>query len=337
MEINDAARWHANLASALVGVWNSDPAQHKVLHDYLGDWRTNVATTQDEFLAGATRCLTQNGASIAFLQAVTTAATVDACEELDNAFDRLVDLVKGQYHALASWDAGDDVTLVKETRRDHLFPDPAPFCALGATACVPPEPGGTGLPSQEVKLTVVPALLGPPTWASVPSLLCHELVAHITQAAPMESVDSFAEGWMDLVAWQYHEAWIGELFPQWSLFATSSANQLRELTSMRHSGLGEVPQETRAVRVTGTDAAERVNKLVTALVRESGLPPNSDFWRLSLQLCRLSTTPKERSTFVSAVLDAMAGPDLRVTRRWSDCVDGWIHDQISASEVLLFR
>ncbi len=192
------------------------------------------------------------------------------------------------------------------------------------------------MPSTTVKVTFVPALLGPPTWASVPSLLCHELIAHINQAAPMRSTDSFAEGWMDVVAEHYHQAWIGDLFPQCREFAVRSATELGVLTSQRYPTLKAISNKTRAVRATGALAARQVDAQLTALVKAEGLAPNREFERMSLQLNRVPASAAQREAFVTAVIEASHGPDGQAARRWGECLAGWLRDEVPASEVFSF-
>jgi hypothetical protein len=335
VEINDAMRWHATLAQALVGVWASAPDVHEVLQHYLSEWEHNPASSQAAFLTDVAQHLNDRGASPAVVDAIN-ASTVDGDKALDMMFVKLVYKAKVEYEALSSWGVVDHVKLNPGPQTEAVFPDRAPYGALGATACVPSLPGPSGMPSSTVKLTLVPALLGPPTWASLPSLLCHELIAHVNQASPMKSVDPFGEGWMDVVAGQYCEAWIGELFPQCREFAIASARQLTEVTTQRYPGLTRISDKTRAVRVNGTLAARQVQRQVTALVKASGRSPNREFERLSLQLNRVAVSAEKREAFVSAVIQALNGSDVRVARRWAECIYGWLRQEIPASDVLLF-
>lgn len=335
MDIDEAVRWHATLAHALVSVWTSAPRLQRVLHNYLGEWEHNVAMGEDEYLLDVAQHLKMRGAPDALVD-VITAATVDGYQALDAMFGHLVDKVKAEYEAVSSWGVSDDVKLTKAFQTDPVFPEQAPYCALGATACVLPRPDSGGMPSTTVKLTFVPALLGPPTWASVPSLLCHELIAHINQAAPMRSTDPFGEGWMDVVAQQYHQAWISDLFPQCREFAIRSATELGVLTGQRYPGLREISDKTRAVRETGTLAARQVNAQVTALVQAEGRAPSREFEWLSLQLNRVPSSAAKRVAFVAAVIEALNGADGKAARRWGECLTSWLHDEALASEIFSF-
>ncbi len=336
MEIGEAARWHATLAHALVCVWTSASEMQEVLQNYLREWGRIVATDEDEFLNGVAEHLKVRGAPSTLVDAITAATVdgyVDGYTVLDAIFGKLVDKVRAEYEAVSSWGVSDDVKLVKAFQTDPVFPDQAPYCALGATACVLPRPDSGGMPSTTVKVTFVPALLGPPTWASVPSLLCHELIAHINQAAPMRSTDPFAEGWMDVVAEHYHQAWVGDLFPQCREFAIRSATELGVLTSQRYPALKAISNKTRAVRVNGALAARQVDAQLTALVKAEGLAPNREFERLSLQLNRVPTSTARREAFVAAVIEASHGSDGQAARRWGECLLSWLRDEASASEV----
>jgi hypothetical protein len=308
---------------------------HRVIHNYLGEWEHQDAESEDEYLHDLAQHLKMRRAPNALIEAVT-AATIDGYQALDAMFGMLVDRVKAEYEAVSSWDVGDDIKLIKAFQTDPVFPDPAPYGALGATACVLPKPNSGGMPSTTVKVTFVPALLGPPTWASVPSLLCHELVAHINQAAPMKSTDSFGEGWMDVVAQRYHQAWIGDLFPQCREFAMRCAMELGTLTSLRYPGLKAISDKTRAVRIAGTLAASQVNAQLTALVKTDGRAPDHEFERMSLQLNRVPASAEKREAFVDAVIEALNGPDGTTARKWGECLASWLGDEASPSEVLSF-
>jgi hypothetical protein len=335
VKIEDAARWHATLAHALVGVWTSASKLHKVLHNYLGEWEDNDAPSQDAFLQDAADHLKKRRASSAVIDAAT-AARIDGFEALDTIFGELVNKARAEYEAFSTWDVGDVVTLMKAYQTDPVFPDAAPYGALGVTACVLPRPDSGGMPSSTVKLTFVPSLLGPPTWVSVPSVLCHELIAHINQAAPMRSTDPFGEGWMDVVAEHYHQEWIGDLFPQCREFAMRSATELAVLTSQRYPRLKAISDKTRAVRVVGALAARQVDAQMTALVKAEGRAPNREFERMSLQLNRVTAPAAKREAFVTAVIQALKGPDGRTARRWGDCLAGWLSGEITASDILSF-
>jgi hypothetical protein len=335
VELGDAARWHATVAHALVCLWALAPNLHQVLHNYLGEWEQQGAESEAEYLRDLAQHLKMRGAPSALIDAVT-ATPIDGYQALDAMFGILVDKVKAEYEALSSWGAGDVVELVKAFQTDPVFPDRAPYGALGATACVPPEPDSGGMPSTTVKVTFVPALLGPPTWASMPSLLCHELVAHINQAAPMTSTDPFGEGWMDVVAQGYHLAWIGDLFPQCREFAMRCAAELGTLTSQRYPGLKAISDKTRAVRVAGTLAASQVDAQLTALVRAEGRAPDREFERLSLQLNRVPASAAKREAFVYAVIEALNGLDGKVARRWGECLASWLRGAATPSDVLSF-
>ena len=335
MKIEEAVRWHATLAQALVCLWTSAPKMHQVLQNYLGEWEQQDAKGENEYLHDLAQHLKMRRAPNALIEAVT-AATIDGYQALDAMFGMLVDKVKAEYEAVSSWGAGDDVKLIKAFQTDPVFPDLAPYGALGATACVLPRPDSGGMPSSTVKVTFVPALLGPPTWASVPSLLCHELVAHINQAAPMTSTDPFGEGWMDVVAQRYHQAWIGDLFPHCREFALRCAAELGMLTSQRYPGLKAISDKTRAVRVAGTLAASQVNAQLTALVRAEGGVPDREFERMSLQLNRVPASAAKREAFVSAVIEALNGLDGTAARRWGECLASWLHDEATPSDVLSF-
>jgi hypothetical protein len=216
-------------------------------------------------------------------------------------FEAALALARDYYQRWADWSVAS-VDLAKGARETRVYPDRAGFGELGVVACVPPreEPGAPAV----VKLTFIPGLLGPPSWASVPYLLCHELICHVNQAAPMSSVDPFGEGWMDLVALQLHNHWAEEIFPWAPALARSAAARLSDDVLRRWSGLEAPHMEARAVRSQGREAAwwvqEKLEKL-RPFHDPGGVP--SELIRLSLQLNRASRTFAGRMNFISKVND----------------------------------
>ena len=198
-------------------------------------------------------------------------------------------------------------------------------------ACVPPREE-TEDPAV-VKLTFVPSRLGPPSWAAVPYLLCHELVCHVNQAAPLSSEDPFAEGWMDMVALQLHNQWAEDIFPWAPARARKAASRLSEAVLTRWRDLPEPYMTTRAVRAQGQEAARLVEEKLHPFHDPS--QPVPELVRLSLQLNRASPTVADRLEFVSKVNDVEFDPVLHA--RLLAELRLWYENSGRAAKVLSFR
>jgi hypothetical protein len=178
----------------------------------------------------------------------------------------------------------------------------------------------------------VPSLLGPPSWASVPYLLCHELICHVNQAAPMSSEDPLAEGWMDMVALQLHNRWATRIFPWAPQQAVNAANRLSDEVLKRWRGLPEPHLTTRAIRSNGREAAQWVE----GKLQPFGDPRQdlSDLARLSLQLNRVSPAMAGRLAFVAKVNNSRF--DLGLQARLLASLRRWHEDPGNAVGVLSF-
>jgi hypothetical protein len=151
---------------------------------------------------------------------------------------------------------------------------------------------------------------GPPSWAAIPYLLCHELVCHVNQGAPMDSGDPFAEGWMDLVAMRLHDEWANEIFPWAPAMARSAASRLSDVVLRRWQGLAEPSMTTRAARVQGRYAAEFVAQLLEPSRNATDRGPG-ELTCLSLQLNVVPSIVAARKDFVSRVNQARFDPALQ--------------------------
>ena len=217
-------------------------------------------------------------------------------EYLHSMFEAALTRARDCYQRWADWSVASvnlDVTVVATP----FTLIPPGFGELGVVACVPPreEPEAPAI----VKLTFIPGLLGPPSWASVPYLLCHEMICHVNQSAPMSSEDPFGEGWMDLIALQLHDQWAEEIFPWAPSLARSAAARLSDDVLRRWRGLPEPHMTTRGLRYAGREAARWVEEKLVPFHDPSKVP--SELIRLSLQLNRASPTVADRMEFISKV------------------------------------
>jgi len=298
----DAWRVHAALAHQLLDTWPVCPKDHQIVQSELEDWSLRAENNADKYLRLLIGRLRSAGVQQRVLDALD--GVQDQLEHVDeylrSMFEAALGLTRDCYQRWADWSvAGVDLKLGAVT--NPVYPDLAGFGELGVVACVPPreEPGAPAI----VKLTFIPGLLGPPSWASVPYLLCHELICHVNQAGPMSSEDPFGEGWMDLVALQLHNHWAGKIFPWAPALARSAGARLSDDVLRRWRGLPEPHMTTRAVRSRGREAARWVEDELKQLTRTNRRSVPSELIRLSLQLNRASPTLAGRIEFISKVND----------------------------------
>jgi hypothetical protein len=313
----DAWKVHAALAHQLLDIWPACPRAHQIVQSELEDWSLRAADSADEYLRLLIGRLRSAGVEQRVLDVLD--GVQDALEHVDeylrSMFEAALTLARDCYQRWADWSAAS-VNLDVAAATNPVYPDRPGFGELGAVACVPPreEPRAPAI----VKLTFIPGLLGPPSWASVPYLLCHELICHVNQAAPMSSEDPFGEGWMDLVALQLHNHWAEEIFPWAPALARSSAARLSDDVLRRWRGLPEPHMSTRGLRYAGREAARWVEEKLVPFHDPSKVP--SELIRLSLQLNRASPTVADRIEFISRV-NCKSNPRLQAgllaqLRRW---------------------
>lgn len=320
MKPGDAWRVHAAVSHALLDVWAIIPVAQEVLQDEIEAWSKRKVDTADAYLALIVDRLASAGAEPQAMKALENVAAelgrIDGY--LDSMFEKAVSLVSGCYRTWADWNVAG-VRLEKAAAAKPVYPDPVKFGKFGVVACVPPR---EGTDPTIVKLTFVPRLLGPPSWATIPYLLCHELVCHANQAAPMSTCDAFAEGWMDLVALRLHHEWAVQMFPWAPSAAREAAEKLSSDVLDRWPDLPEPHMSTRGVRYQGRLAAMWVEEILEPFHDPGSSAP--ELIRLSLQLNRTSPTLAGRLDFIAKVLDgkttdkALKAKLLLALRRWCD-------------------
>ena len=331
MDGSEASRLHASLAHSLLPVWIVCTRVHEVLHTELSLWQQRAIANEDEFFQ---QILTR------FRMMNVEPDAVDALNRIESGYERLNEIfqklsqrVRARYEATADWDEAGDPELVKAWVANPPYPDEAPFGMLGVAACVPPR--RLNGHAAQVKLTFAPSLLGPPSWAAMPYLLCHELVCHVSQRAPTDSGDPFAEGWMDLVAHRMHDRWVRSVFPWAPEFAHDSAEELSRITRRRGNGIPHPHDKTRAARQVGRSAAGRMEELLRLA---GSVRPAAALERLSLQLNRVDATVADRLAFVGLINScAGTGPEQLGKRyRLRELLGQWLVGEVDARKVLFF-
>ncbi len=327
----DAFKAHAALAHRLLDTWPVCPRAQQIVQSELSDWPLRPGDYAGEYLGLITGRLRSAGLERRVLDALD--GVQDELQHVDEylrtMFEDVLALTRDCYQHWADWSV-PSVELDVATVSNPVYPDSANFGELGVVACVPPREEARAPAS--VKLTFVPGLLGPPSWASVPYLLCHELICHVNQAAPMSSEDPFAEGWMDLVALQLHDQWAEEIFPWAPALARDAAARLSDTVLQRWSGLPEPHMHTRALRNVGHVAARWVQDKLRPFHDPAQVLP--ELIRLSLQLNRVPLTVAGRMEFISKVNLGSSEP--RLQARLLARLRQWLEGAKKADEVLSF-
>ena len=327
----DALKVHAALAHGLLDTWPVCPRAQQVVQSELQGWPLRPQEDAGEYLLFLTDRLRSAGVERRVLSALD--GVPDEFPRVDGyltaMFETTVALVRDCYRRWADWPV-QSVELDVAAVSNPIYPDSASFGELGVVACVPPREEAET--SAVVKLTFVPGLLGPPSWASVPYLLCHELICHVNQAAPMSSEDPFAEGWMDLVALQLHDRWAEEIFPWAPELARRAAGRLSDAVLQRWPGLQEPHMRTRALRFLGREAAQWVQAKLRPFHDPGRIPP--ELIRLSLQLNRVPLTVADRLEFISKINRSRFEP--RVQASLLARLRLWLEDLEKADRVLSF-
>jgi len=332
MKLGDVRRIHSALAHTLLNVWPICPLAQQVVQSELEGWSLRSRDTADKYLRLIIGRLRSGGVEQSVSDVLggvqNELQSIDGY--LNSMFDMTVARVRDCYQSWADWTV-PTVRLEVSAARNPIYPDHASFGELGAVACVPPR---KGTDPAVVKLTFVPSLLGPPSWASVPYLLCHELVCHANQAAPMDSEDPFAEGWMDLVAKRLHDHWIEEIFPWAPALARDAANRLYYLIEQRWPRMPEPHMTTRAARKVGRVAATWVEKKLQPF--QDVQEPVPALVRLSLQLNRASPTFAGRVAFIGKVNNAGIS-DHELQAKLLAELRRWLEGHSSADNILSFE
>jgi hypothetical protein len=327
----DVLKVHAALAHQLLDTWPVCPKAQQVVHSELWDWPLREADNAEDYLALITGRLRSGGIERSVRDALDGVQDqfLRIDEYLRSMFDVALALARDCYRRWADWSV-ESVKLDWTAVSNPIYPGSANFGELGVVACVPPREDARA--PATVKLTFVPGLLGPPSWASVPYLLCHELICHVNQAAPMSSEDPFAEGWMDLVALQLHDQWAEEIFPWAPALARAAAARLSDAVLQRWPGMPEPHMTTRAARSLGREAAQWVREKLRPFLDPGQAVP--ELIRLSLQLNRVSLTVADRLEFVSRVNSGRADP--RVQAHLLARLRLWLENIEKADRVLSF-
>jgi hypothetical protein len=331
---NDA---HLAVAHALAGVWTLlSPTEQQAVAGELAQWNNanHCHSTAEEHLQHLQSSLA--GKIRPDAKPRLLAARLDPC-----LLAVLYDAVSKLVFALYGMTPPKPIPLeVVGAGPDPIYQGPIPICAGGAGASY-----GRDLYTKRLsaKVFLLPASLGPPSLASIPYLLCHELASHVFQGADHDTEDPFAEGWMDSVALSLHQDWAQVFFPWAPEFAREQARDLSTLKQLNLSGLTRGEPVMRAARRQGYRAADTVNEILSRYDTVGG--PPSLFHQLSIELNLVRCTVGQRLNFVSAVEAAGRGThakhqatdaDSRLAYQLSRRLRDWIKGKCDAAAVLCF-
>jgi hypothetical protein len=338
MEIEQALRVHSQLAHALLPWWRVVPQLQPILSARLGQWKT-LQTTDDAFFGLVVQDFQTNGLQNGqLIDAVNTARSEPIDKHLRLMFDEALACAQKLYARYGRWTGGNAVSLDDFGCQTPHYPDQSAFGAFGASASTTP-----GLPGRDaiVELLLVPQLLGSPTWASVPYVICHEVLCHASQAASSsDSTDPFTEGWMDAVASTVHAKSASALFPWDPDAAVEEGQRLSSVLRTLGSGLSDLDLKARSARLQGFHAACTVRGVLGSLANLSkGRHGQRLFERLSVELNTVPSAGQERDlavhrAFVSNVLASRR--DLARATHRDALLRKWVLAQLSAAEVLSF-
>lgn len=338
MDIEQALRVHSRLAHALLPHWNRSPEIQSVVGSLLKEWE-RLEVSDGEFLDAAARRLCENGVSDeGLLDAVRNAGSLPVDRYRQIMFDKALTLAKRLYEQYSAW-TGGDAKLEVYPRQIPAFSGDAAFGAFGVSGCTTP-----GAPPHNacVVLHHIPQLLGPPSWASIPYVLCHELLCHASQAAAeSDATDPFTEGWMDDVATFVHERSTSALFPWEPSFAAEEGGRLSDSLHKLTDGLSYAERKARYARMLGLSAARIVRHDMADLSGlRRGVGADTLFHQLSVELNTVPAVSPARDladhrAFVDSVVKTARDPLAKV--RLKAALRKWITGHQTAKEVLAFR
>lgn len=338
MEMDQALRLHSQLAHALLPFWETLPAIQPVIRSRLGKWR-DLQLTDREFLDKVIEDFKEVGlADDDLFEAVAGAGDLPVDKYLFLMFEKALKCAMGFYGRYGQWSGG---SAMLDDMGGHRSPYPEKALgAFGVSGKTKP-----GVPGRDAVVTLrrVPDQLGPPSWASIPYVLCHELLCHASQAASSsDALDPFTEGWMDEVAASVHGRRRLTLFPWLPDAAATKGRQLCEELRTLRDGLEDLETKARYARIQGAYAACTVRKILGGLAGLApGVTSQSLFERLSVELNSVAAASPEEylglhKTFISNVIAAERFNQLALRTRRDAALRKWVTGQLSAREVLSF-
>ena len=304
MDLDEACRLHSSLAHALVGPWATSPHAQSVLQGELDRWRLRPDMCDEDFfetIRGAFAGLDIEPAIIEALRVVNPSDPF-----LQTMFEGVVTRTRQLYLRHADWPRSQ-VELELRCTRNPPYPDEGSYGDLGSAASVLPHEEGAAT-TATVKVTLCPSRLGPPSWACIPYLLCHEVVGHANQSVANANADPFTEGWMDVLARKCHSDWVAELFPWKPSLAIDAAESFCGKTRSLGPNVIEPHATTRAARNQGRAAAQWVLGILTPFSEAAGMDPWFHFERLCVQLNRVPSSLDEHLAFVGRIAACSVEP-----------------------------
>jgi hypothetical protein len=334
MDMNQALRVHAQLAHVLLPFWDAFPQIQQVVSIELGLWR-DMQVTDEQFFDKIIERIRDIGLTDQnLLAAVAGAADEPVRDHLTYMFNEALACAERLYSRYSKWSGGaalfDDVG-----NQNSIYPEKV----LGAFGVSGKTRPGRPEADAAVTLHLVPQLLGPPSWASIPYVLCHELVCHASQAGSSSEVtDPFIEGWMDNLAAMVSSRRRTDLFPWRPGAAADEGQRLCMALRSLYEDLEYLQRQARSARVQGAAAARIAQGILRDLAPLS--PPRgrrSLFQRLSVELNAVEAASAQEylavhQRFIANVISGEHNPVAGVHR--NALFREWVTRRASARQVL---
>jgi hypothetical protein len=147
------------------------------------------------------------------------------------------------------------------------------------------------------------------TYLGLEYVLFHECISHCFAGfADVQPSDSFAEGWMDLVAFRAMESYLdGEDFGEaWS--GPDLRDEFKRVGERRYLDRREDEDDSWEGRSEGNHAASRLFRLLNHLYTKGAdtmLSPTDAFYDISFRINQADLNADERKTMVSAIHDGL--------------------------------
>jgi hypothetical protein len=171
----------------------------------------------------------------------------------------------------------------------HPRPGRDPYAVTAATPWPPDET------SAEVELRIHCDMFGPAAFAALPMLLTHECICHVPARQDRAANDStFAEGFLDWVAYVYYENWAVKLDHALAPSARRHADLLRNVLTSDKSPEGDA-------RRIGHQAARNLQAWFEQACDQAAHEAKLTVARLAVQLNTVDRPLSDKDHFVSLV------------------------------------
>ncbi|QDU42888.1 hypothetical protein Mal52_13570 [Symmachiella dynata] len=241
-------------------------------------------------------------------------------------FDFIREAVLDKYKELCPGaDVLDDVSVVLST---ELLTAKAPFRFCENANAAARYRDSSEQRITEVRLLLDPGLIDAASFLAVPYLFFHELVCHAWQGADADLAtsrndiastradDSFAEGWMDAVAWHLFESTVQRYAASIPYLQDDHREWGFEVHRERRvPQIGQIPEQSPAAHNSQARTREMIRLGVSAAQmffrflrdHETGFVAEEAWLKISFALNLRGGIVQKRQEFVTAVYSALVG------------------------------